>query len=47
MNRIYSEKELNLQPRWFTGQEWKNGTAERELKREYFERIKEIERPRA
>lgn len=31
----FSDKTLNLEPRWFTGEEWRNGTAERELVQEY------------
>jgi hypothetical protein len=36
---VSSDKELNLEPRWFTGEEWANGTAERELQREYWKAI--------
>lgn len=31
----FSETDLQLPARWFTGKEWADGTAERELKREY------------
>lgn len=42
--RIYSEKELKLAPRWFTGAQWKDGTAEIELQREYDEAVKLFKR---
>ena len=32
---VYSEVTLGLRPRWFTGKEWANGTAQRELTFEY------------
>jgi hypothetical protein len=34
---MFSEKELNLPPRWFTGGEWANGTAQCALLIEYRE----------
>jgi hypothetical protein len=33
--RIYSEVELNLPPKWFTGKEWDDGTAECFHQQEY------------
>lgn len=36
MDRQYSEVELGLKPRWFTGKEWTDGTAQRILRDEYF-----------
>lgn len=33
--RMMSDGELEIQPRWFTGQQWANGTAELESVREY------------
>jgi hypothetical protein len=32
---MFSEGRLKLIPKWFTGAEWADGTAERELKLEY------------
>lgn len=32
---IFSEVRLGLTPKWFTGKEWADGTAERELRQEY------------
>ena len=42
MNQLYypNEKELMLEPRWFTGQEWADGTAQHELKREFIAAVK-------
>jgi hypothetical protein len=31
----FSEQRLKILPRWFTGTEWANGTAESELQAEY------------
>lgn len=39
MPKMYSDNTLGLNPRWFTGREWADGTAQRELKREYREAI--------
>ena len=38
-----SDYELGLEPRWFTGKEWANGTAQHELKREYEDAIYRLE----
>jgi hypothetical protein len=35
----FSDHDLGLKPRWFTGKEWADGTAERELIREYKEAL--------
>jgi hypothetical protein len=35
----FSDYELGLKARWFTGEEWANGTAERECVGEYREAI--------
>lgn len=42
MNQLHypNEKELMLEPRWFTGQEWADGTAQHELKREFIAAVK-------
>lgn len=32
---MYSEERLNLSPRWFSGSEWSDGTAEYQLGVEY------------
>ncbi len=42
--RMYSEIELQIQPRWFTGAQWTNGTAQRELIAEHYAAIAEAER---
>lgn len=44
---VPSDKELNLEPRWFTGEEWANGTAERELRQEYYEAVEARKRSKA
>jgi len=44
---MYSDAKLNLAPRWFTGSQWKDGTAERELQREYREATDALHRSRA
>jgi hypothetical protein len=36
---IYSEATLQLQPIWFTGRQWADGTAMRYFKQEYREAI--------
>jgi hypothetical protein len=40
----FSDFELGLQPRWFTGKEWEDGTAERESIREYKEATERLKR---
>lgn len=48
----FSDKTLNLQARWFTGEQWRVGIAEYELKREYREAVEaqqkiEMAKPKA
>jgi hypothetical protein len=38
----YSEKQLGLEPRWFTGKQWESGVAQIELVSEYKQRTKEL-----
>lgn len=38
-----SDYQLDLKPRWFTGKEWKDGTAIRELKQEYEDALYRLE----
>ena len=44
---MFSDRELNLKPRWFTGEEWANGTAERESRQEYYEAVEAKKRSNA
>jgi hypothetical protein len=41
--RRYSERELDLPEQWFTGEEWENGTAEREYRKLYREAKRRLE----
>jgi hypothetical protein len=36
----YSDNQLKLTPKWFTGKEWNNGIAQEYCRREYKERTK-------
>jgi hypothetical protein len=42
--RIFSEVELNLPPKWFTGAEWADGTAQHFHRQEYKEATLKAER---
>lgn len=39
-----SDSQLGLEPRWFTGKEWADGTAEREINREFNEKFAEFKK---
>lgn len=41
LTRLYSERELALPDLWWTGEEWRNGTAQRGEKQRYDEAVKE------
>lgn len=38
----FSNAELNVPCRWFTGKEWENGTAEEQFRQDYIDAIKKI-----
>ena len=40
---MFSDRRLGLEARWFTGDEWRNGTAERESRAEYQQRERELQ----
>lgn len=42
--RRYSDAELAIPSRWFTGKQWADGTAEREFKKEYHQTVHEQRR---
>jgi len=39
-----SDRQLGIEPRWFTGKEWADGTAEKECNREFDERFAEFKK---
>ncbi len=41
---MYSERELGILPRWFSGAEWADGSAELVSKHEYREAVKRVKK---
>jgi len=37
--KLYSDRELGIEPRWFTGKQWSEGIAQAELRRDYKARV--------